>query len=173
MAKTFTNLVDMPSVKIDRCSQILPNKLQCPRSADWLVSDSPTGGQSTSAPKDQGKKAATSSASTTQQPEGKDKTPSSGGSQNQSPQDTQAGQTGAESTYQLCTAHKIIAEQAQKQAAASGKSADEIQAKILGDEENYKLNHMPEAPEEKKEHHFWEKLLKEKHEHESTTTPAS
>lgn len=42
MPKTYTPLIDIPGSYKDKCSQVLFNSLQCPRSGDVLVEDGPT-----------------------------------------------------------------------------------------------------------------------------------
>lgn len=206
MSKTFTLLSDLPMIKIDRCAQILPNKLQCPRTGVYLVQDSgpsqtpssSSGGTGKSDPQTKDpnqtfkqKQTSFSSKPADKSAEGekpaKPEDPSKGGPTDQPAKDPKTDPAGSPATpspaesggvtsspepYQLCIAHKIIAERAQEQAVKSGGNADELQAKILGDEENYRLNHPPISPDDFKSIHERDKELKKEEEHDTQQQPA-
>ena len=192
MSTTFTLLSDVPSVKIDRCVQMLPNKLQCYRPGFWLATETPDappdGGEGESGksapPKKQNQEPSKGGGGTKDQPT-KDTSGSStsaaeahptGASPGGQGSATQVGTSGlqtsstGELTYQLCNTHKIIMENASKEAAKTGKSAKEVEAKMLGDEENYRLNHMPVAPEEKHRHEWLAHLLHKEHEQQAASS---
>lgn len=197
-AVTFTLLSDVPSEKIDRCAQMLPNKLQCYRPGFWLVTESSsastTGGTTSSG--DQGQQKASgskspsgakasgstdqSTANTKDSVTGEKQNPptnhptgaSPGGQASVTAVGTSSLQTASDGSlsYQLCNTHKIIMEQAQKQAAASGESPQALQAKMLGDAETYRLTHMPIAPEEKHKHAWLASVLESKSQQGGKTT---
>ena len=184
MGQTFTLLSDMPSVKIDRCAQMLPNKMQCWRPGFWLVTETPDApppgeGQGQSG-QQQGQKKSPSAGNKapagsggTDQP-AKDTSGSSSSSSEAHPTGASPGGQGSvsevgtssiqtsssgEITYQLCTTHKIVMEKASEEASKTGKSLTDVQNKMLGREEEYRLTHMPVAPEEKHKHEWLASLL--------------
>lgn len=209
MSKTFTLLSDLPMIKIDRCAQILPNKLQCPRTGVYLVQDaaptqspsssSSSGGTTSGATQDQGTGSKKSPPAAAKPPQGSQPSQSEsstqGGSQDQSAKNPPADKTGSPTTpapassggvgptapasspapepYQLCIMHKVIAERAQEQAAKTGQNPDELQAKILGDEENYRLNHPPISPQDFKSLAERDKELKKEEEHDTQSQPTT
>jgi len=156
MGSKFEKLIEHPELPVKICEQVMINKMQCPRTAIWLVIPAPAGGV---APTGGGAKASGQEQQQSKEDKGKQTanapqqhqsgSPASG-TTGESKESTGASAGAAASPYQLCNVHKTILEKAEQAASKSGKSVDEEQQKMLGADEpgNLPLQHTPVAPEE-------------------------
>lgn len=141
--KKYTPLLDLPGTPVERCSQILANKLQCWRAGDFLVEEEaapkpqtpPVGAPVSNAPKFQ--------------------TPSPAQAPVPSPEKEKeaaapAAKADAPKGYQLCSMHATINKRAEAADAANPPKTGERSSleKMLGVEMRYRNTVPPHAVEE-------------------------